>query len=124
MDEPKPVHNIAMTAILDKANAKASRRGAKSYRIAFSYPRGFLGALDEILGMTADLYWNDDLIANGAHIISMRQQASADEDPNYVIELDLDPDDTALANLADEVRKTGTLRFQVTQLALFGNDVR
>lgn len=123
-DGRQPSDNIAMIAVLAKAVAKANARGVKSYKVAFTYPRGFLGVLDEILGMTADVYWNDVLVANSAHLIGMHQHPQPEADPLYVVELDLDASDTSLANLADEVNQSGTVRFHVTQMALFGSDQR
>lgn len=115
-----PEDSIAMHAVVAKANASANAKGTKTYRLVFSYPRGFLSAVDEVLGMDVDVYWNEELVANQATVVGARQKPIKDEDPVYYVDLDADPGDTSLANMADAVNDAGDLRFKVTQGVLFG----
>lgn len=111
---------LSLTAVLKTANGNSSVAGVKTYKLAFIYPRGYLATLDEYLGMQADIYWNDVLVAHSAHIAGMHQHPQPKSDPVYIVDLIADPADTALANLADEILESGELRLFVTQLSLMG----
>jgi hypothetical protein len=122
MDGEHLANSIAMTAVLKTANGSSTIAGQKTYKLAFIYPRGFLTSLDEFLGMTVEVYWNDAMVSHAAHVNRMHQHPQPDSDPVYIIDMDADPSDTALANLANEIQDSGELRLVANQLALLGRN--
>lgn len=110
--------DLAMHAVLMKANVSATRKGAKAYKLSFSYPPGFLGIIGEVVGTEVDVYWNEVLVANSAYVTGSNVKGVKDEDNEYLLTLEAQPQDTALANLGNEVNDTGDLRLHLLQLAL------
>ena len=110
--------DLVMHAVLMKANSSATRKGTKTYKIAFTYPPGFHAIIGDIVGTEADVYWNEVLIANSAFVSGASVKGVKNEDSEYILTMEAQPQDTALANLAHEVNDTGDLRLHALQMAL------
>lgn len=113
-----PTHDLALHAVLTKADVRANRKGVKTYKIAFSYPPGFHAVLGDVVGTEVDIYWNEQVVAHSAYVTGATVKGVKDEDNEYIISFDATPQDTALANLGNQVNESGDLRLHALQLAI------
>lgn len=109
---------LAMHAVLRKVHGASNAQGKKTYKMAFSYPLGFVAPLADFLGEDVDVYWNDDLVAHNALLTDTRQKAVKDSDPDCLMFFDADAKDSELMNGAHQVEESGDLRLVVKQMAL------
>lgn len=117
MEQPGS-HNLAMHAVVAKADATLNSKGEKVYKLAFEFPPEFIAQVDGVVGESVDVYWNEDLVALSATVSGMTTRLRKDEDPRRVVSLDADPGDTERKNLAHEVGNAGDLRLRVMQMSI------